>query len=351
MLIVAAVGMLGVPAAHAADDSNAGQLTPTPTVSPQELNSALSSLAQGSNDTQLQQLLSQFQSQMGSGNFSGAASTLVKLQGLSSNGKGGVPQSLSALLQSLAVGSNGASINANTLASLLNANQRGSGGSQQTLSVDMQTLANLMQYVNATMASELLQNSDLLSQSAFAGSGNLTARGSSIALPGVSGFSGLSIPPIGAPSFSVGSPSAGIPAVPASAFAVPLVVVTAVAVLYLFRHRVMRVIGAQSLPGMTLFRGGSTHEDESGAIPTDPRKRIEFYFYRAVRLMARRGVPKSESETHREFSSKCESKPEHPQVSTISTLYEKAKFSGEGVGSPDADRAASAFFAMGKDRR
>ena len=72
---------------------------------------------------------------------------------------------------------------------------------------------------------------------------------------------------------------------------------------------------------------------------------------RAVRLMGVRGVPKMESETHREFSSKCEGTPERPHVSAISSLYEKAKFSGQAIGSPEADLAASEFFAMGREER
>lgn len=128
--------------------------------------------------------------------------------------------------------------------------------------------------------------------------------------------------------------------------------VAAVAGLYLFRGRVIRIIGSQSLPGFTLLRGARDGgEGDSESIPTDPRKRIEFYFGRAVRLMSLRGVPKLASETHREFSAKCETTPERPQVRTISSLYEKAKFSGEHVESPDADSAAAAFFAMGKDQR
>jgi len=86
-------------------------------------------------------------------------------------------------------------------------------------------------------------------------------------------------------------------------------------------------------------------------VPTDPRKRIEFYFGKAVRLMARRGVTKSESETHREFSSKCEGTPEREQVGTISSLYEKAKFSGQEVGGSDAYLAASSYLAMEKEKR
>ena len=352
-MLVACVGALAVPA-HAADDSNSGPVTQVPTVSSQQLNSALSTLAQGTNDTQLQQLLSQFQSQMNSGNFAGAASTLLQLKGLSASDPN-VSPALNALIQSLSVGSNGASVNANTLASLLNSGP-GSGpgsspGSAQKLSVDMQSLAGLMQYANSTLASELLQNSSLLSQSAFKGSSGISAGGAPISLPGLSGLPGLSVPSFGAPSLSVGAPSGGLPAIPLTAFAIPLVLAAVVAALFFSRGRVLRIVGSQSLPGMALLRGAKDAGERAGAIPTDPRKRIEFYFGRAVRLMGVRGVPKMESETHREFSSKCEGTPERPHVSAISSLYEKAKFSGQAIGSPEADLAASEFFAMGREER
>jgi Domain of unknown function (DUF4129) len=348
ILLLGPVAALPVPA-HAADDSNAGQLTPAPTVSPEALSSAMNSLAQGSNDPQLQQLMSQFQSQLEGGNYSGSASTLVQLQGLSD--QGGTSASLNALLQSLTVGSSGASINATTLSSLLNANSGASSGSQQRLSVDMQTLANLMKYANPTLASELLQNSSLLSQGAFAGSGGLPG-GARAALPGVSPLPGLSMPSIGAPSLSVGSPSGGLPAVSPSELLVPLIVFAAVAALFLSRGRVAGLTRSRNLSGVPLLgRSKEKGEGDGGAVPTEPRKRIEFYFGRAVRLMARRGVPKLESETHREFSSKCEGRPERASVSTISSLYEKAKFSGRDVGTPEAYLAAASFLAMEKEGR
>jgi hypothetical protein len=286
---------------------------------------------------------------MASGNYSGAASTLVQLKGLSSQ-DGASSSSLNALLQSLSVGSNGASIDSNTLSSLLTANPGASSASQQKLSLDMQTLANLMQYANSTLASQLLQSSGLLSQKAFSG-GGVNGSAPKVALPGVSSLPGLSIPSIGSPSLSVGGPSGGILGVSPAALAVPVLVVALVAALFLSRGRVARIIGSQRLPGVPFFRGGQGDAGEGGAVPTDPRKRIEFYFGKAVRLMGRRGVPKLDSETHREFSSKCESTPERPQVSTIAALYEKAKFSGQSVGSPDADSAAAAFRSMDEDAK
>jgi hypothetical protein len=352
-LLFACAGALAVPA-HAADDSNAGQLAHVPTVDSAQLSSTLGTLAQGTNDTQLQQLLSRFQSQLNGGNYTGASSTLGQLQNLSASQPASVTPSLGALLSSLSVGSNGATVDSGTLASLLSsgsASGAGSPESAQQLSGDMQSLASLMQYANSTLASELLQNSSLLSQGAFGGSG-VSAGGAPVALPGLSGLSHLSVPSVGTPSLSVGTPSAAIPAIPLTAFVIPLAAAAAVAAFYFSRGRIVRLVGSQNLPGMPLPRGVKEESaTEVGGIPADPRKRIEFYFGRAVRLMRGRGVPKLDSETHREFSSKCEGTPERPHVSAISSLYEKAKFSGQGVGTPEADLAASEFFAMSKEEQ
>lgn len=337
--------------AYAADDSNAGTLTPAPTVSPQQLGSVLGTLSQGSNDTQLQQLLSQFQSELASGNTSAAASTLVQLQNLPP-GQGVDSQALSALLQSLTVGTGGASVNTNTLSSLLNeaSSTPYSGKSAQRLSVDMQSLAGLIQFTNSTLASEFLQSSDALSKSAY--SGQLPAGGVQVSLPGVGGLSGLSVPSIGAPSVGVGAPSGSLPSVPLVAFVLPLALVAAALALYYSRGRLARLVGSPGLPRISLSRRGSdqVREDVLGA-PTDPRRRIELYFRRATRIMASRGVQKLDSETHREFSAKCGGRPEMPHVGTISSLYEKAKFSGQEVGAPESDAAASELSAMGGDDR
>jgi len=348
LILVACSGALAVPA-HAADDSNAGQLSQAPTVAPAQLASTMGTLAQGTNDTQLQQLLSQFQSQLSSGNDSGAASTLGQLQNLSATQPGSVPPSLNALLKSLSVGNNGASVNSGLLSSLLS-----SGSSNEPpnkLSTDMQSLAGLMQYVNSTLASELLQNSSLLSQSGFAGSNGVSLGGAPVALPSLSGSAGISLPSAGAPSLSVGAVSGRLPSIPLTTFVIPLVVAGVATVLFFSRGRVVRLIGSHKFPGITLLAGKDEGEQEVLASPSDPRKRIEFYFGKAVRLMGRRGVPKMESETHREFSANCEGTPERPHVRTITSLYEKAKFSGQEVRSPDADLAAAELSAMGKEER
>jgi len=333
---------------HAADDSNGGQLGQVPTLSAQQLNSAITALSQGQATGQLQQLLSQFQSQMSAGNYSAAASTLGTLQGLSSSDPGSVPPSLNALLQSLSVGDNGASVDGSTLESQLSAASN-SGESPQRLSSDMASLASLMQYANSTLASELLQNSTLFSQSAFTGAGGSLGT-APVSLPGVSGFSGMSVPSVGAPSLGVRGISAGVPNVPLDAFILPMVLVAAAVGLYYSRGRIAKVAGSGRLPSIPFLRRSAASPETAGPVPGDPKSKIEYYFGRAVALMGRRGVPKLEWETHREFSTKCEPEPENPHMSTISGLYERAKFSGEEVSGSDASLAASSFSSMEKSR-
>jgi hypothetical protein len=351
VFVLVSLAFAAVPV-HAADDSNGGQLAQVPTLSTQQLNSALTALSQGKDSGQLGQLLSQFQSQMSAGNYSAAASTLGSLQGLSSRDPGSVPPSLNALLQSLSVGSDGVSVNSNTLASQMSAaaaTTGNSGESAHQLSVDMASLANLMKYVNSTLASELLQNSTLLSQSAFTGSGG-SLGAAPVTLPGVSGFGGVSVPTVGTPSFGVKGISATAPQVPLGAFLVPIALVAAAVGLYYSRGRIARMASSRQPPPIPFLRRSTATPDVVGPVPSDPRFRVEYYFGRAVSLMRRRGVPKLESETHREFSAKCDPEPESPHVSTISGLYEKAKFSGEEVSGSDASLAAESFSSMEKSR-
>ena len=364
-MLLTIFGSLAIPV-RAADDSNSGPLTQVPALNPQQLSSALGALLQGTNSTQLQQLVSLFQSEMDAGNYTAAASTLVQLKGLSADQDNS--QALNALLQSLSVGSNGASINGTMLASLLSAAssapyQRGaSGQSKQTVSLDMRSLANLLQYVNGTLASELLQKGGL---GGDLGGGNSTAAGKTglvpSALPGLSGFSGLSIPSLDTPPLSVTTPSQSVSALPLAELAIPLFTVAAAIALFYSRARIMtRLPGGHDLLAASSdatrgYGGEGNNNDDLAAgaaaagAPTNPRAKIEFYFGKAVKLMARRGVPKPDSETAREFAARCEGSPERPQVSTISSLYEKAKFSGQDVGGPEANLAATSFHAMERE--
>jgi hypothetical protein len=382
LLLLAVFACLSPPLqVHAADDSNSGPLTQVPTLNPQQLNSALGTLSQGTNSTQLQQLISLFQSEMSSGNYTRAASTLVQLKALSASQNNS--QALNALLQSLSVGGDGASINGTMLASLLSAassppfqtGTTSSGQSKQTLSLDMQSLANLLQYVNGTLASELLQKEGLAGPGGSSGSGSSGLLGNSTGaagkaagasmqptMAGLSWFSGLSMPSLDTPSLPVGAPSTSVSALPLLELAVPLFTIAAAIVLFYARGRLMmsKLVGAQRLTGGPHLDGPGYSDGTDGGTgalagatssTSSPRYVIEFYFGKAVRLMARRGVPKLESETAREFTTKCDGAPERPHVRTISSLYEKAKFSGQDVVGDEASLAATSFHAMERENR
>jgi len=347
-------GLLGVAAillmllvavpAHAADDTNSAPLTQGSTVSPQALSSALSQLAQGDNDTQLQGLINQLNTQLETGNYGSAASTLLELQGYSNNNNS-VPDSLKALLQSLSVNGDGASIDPTLLSKLLGTNSGGAAGlaneSPNKMSLDLSTLANLLQGVDPSLASQLLQQS-----SSLAGTGAIKASstGPIVTPPGVPNLA-ISAPSLPAPSLPVGGPAA-VPLVSPTSLVAPLAVLVAVIALYLSRNSLARLAGKQALPGAPLASDG----DEPTIVPSDPKRRIAFYFAKTVSVMGRRGVPKMKFETHREFYQKLDERAEKPYVGTISTLYEKAKFSGQDVTQAEADQAARAFTGVGEER-
>ena len=100
----------------------------------------------------------------------------------------------------------------------------------------------------------------------------------------------------------------------------------------------MKLLGTQALPITTEAEDDGLYP---GLNPQDPKHRIIILFGRAVQIMRRKGVPKLRSETHREFSAKCEARPEAEHVTKVSLLYERAKFSALGVGVQDADEAQS----------
>ncbi|MCL4518716.1 MAG: hypothetical protein M1587_05910, partial [Thaumarchaeota archaeon] len=151
--------------AYAADDSNYGSLGLSQTNSSQNVVAAMSSLAQGTNDTSASQLISQLKSQIRSGNYSGANQTLLQLQQIARQDSN-VPPSLKDLIQSTSASSNGLSVNATRLASLLSSGSNSSGliGESPTKSfTDLNTLAGLLQTIDPTLANQLLNQADQVS--------------------------------------------------------------------------------------------------------------------------------------------------------------------------------------------
>ena len=341
LIIILLLGFLIVaaPRSFAADDSNSGQLTQSQTVNPQLLSQTIANLTAGLNNTQVARLTSQLQSQLGSGNNTGAAQTLTELQGLLStqSGSQGVPDSLSSLLKSLTAGPNGISLNANQLSNLLGLDS--SNGMPTNLSNQspvssaqaLQALSFLLKNVNPALAQQLLSEASALLQNTGTNPG-LTPP----TLPnGQQGLPAIN-PTIKPPSLSA-VPVAKLPSINLTTLEIPLIVVALVIALYFSRTRLSSAIGRQILPGR--LKPLDTTADLKYD-PNDPKSRILYTFARAVGIMRINGYEKFTFESHREFAKKCMPSLASSHVSAITALYEKAKFSGTQVPMSDADQAA-----------
>jgi hypothetical protein len=359
--LLARHGTLGFPPgfSYAADDSNSGSFVQSQALNPVQLNSTLATLSQGMNNTQAQQLISRLQSELGSGNLSAEANTLSELKGLLNSTAGGaggssngIPNSLQYLIKSLNAGNNGLTLDSNLLASLLgNAGPNGlpAGlGNMTTSSVtQLSSLASLLQGVNPALAQQLLDDVSSIQQGL--GSGNGGNNNNSVP-PFPSGI------PKGPPGFNapkVSPPALGttnvlkLPSINLFTIITPIMLVAAGLALYFSRRRVAGILGSQMLFGPKL------RDDSLSPLqydPTDPRKRIAYYFAKTVRAMRGRGISKAMSETHREFNEKCATSEESHHVNRISELYEKAEFSGRSVSNAEADEAGSNLVAIENKR-
>src|SRR2546428_11030037 len=109
----------------------------------------------------------------------------------------------------------------------------------------------------------------------------------------------------------------------------------AAAVLFIFRKRLGML--ARRITSTTLKT--KPVKPGTGLNLQNPKELIIYYFRKVVVAMNKRGFPRLDPETHREFSEKCSPRPEAPPVKNISVLYEKAMFSGRDVTMPEADDA------------
>jgi hypothetical protein len=281
-------------------------------------------------------LLQQLNAQVKSGDTAGAASTILQLKADSQNNPN-MSASMKALLQSISSGKNGLTIDPQLLSALLGANSPTANGvpsglrneSPSRIPVDLNTIANLLQYVDPTLASTLLGEAG---QPTLGGQG---PKSIPITPPGIN-LNKLGFPAISTPTFGSVGGGVGLPTVNPADFAFPLLVVAAIIGVFLSRHRFGRLLGSQRFPAMGEV---GELEPELEVAPNTPKERVIAIFRKSVRLMRGRGVPKFRHETHREFSSKCSERPEGEHIGTISSLYEKAVFSGTDVTPSDATLA------------
>src|SRR5712691_5594327 len=250
--LLIALGLLGfvllspVATVFAADDSNSGNLTPNPTLTPQQVASALAALGQGTNDSSIQQLLQQLKSQVSSGDSAGASSTILQLKADSNNPN--MSASMKALLQSISAGKNGLTIDPQLLSALLGANNPTPSGVPSNLHetpsripVDLNTLANLLQYIDPTLASSLLAEAGQPTQS---GQGQKSIP---ITPPGIN-LNKLGLPAISTPTFGSVGGGVSLPALNPADFAIPLLVAVAIIGVFLSRNRFGRLLGSQKVP-------------------------------------------------------------------------------------------------------
>jgi hypothetical protein len=339
--------LFGLPHVFASDDSNSSNLSVQQNVNPQALSSTLSILAQGLNDSQTKQLVNQLSTELKNGNTSAAAATLQQLQNAARSGAGqNMSGALKALVQSIQVSKNGTTVNANELASTLGVSNSTSSGVPSSLAnqnpeasvQDLQALANLLKYVDPTLADQLASQAGQIEQNQ---SSSIPAP-APISLPST-GAGGFSAPSINPPALTV-PPIQDLPEVNPVLFAAPVIVVLAAALIFASRRRFVGTAATQ-------LRGSETSselvEQYDGR---DAKKRIMFYFSKAVRLMENRGMGKDRSETHREFSSRFNGRVEQPHISRVSELYEKAKFSGDAVVTSEADEAQAELSLLERTR-
>ena len=329
---------------------------------------------------QFLQLLNQFETEAHAGNNIASAQTLAQLQQYlqtpemqqylsTPQGRQLISPALQSLLPSMTNTSNGFSVDPTILQKYMGEfNSEGiptgwSGDSPFRDAKDTGILGDLMSNIDPKTGLSLLQDSNLLNgeigsglfgkiPAGFGGLGGLGGLGGQD--PGIPAIPKVPNPFGNLPGGSLGHPSLpGVPSIPSVASSVPGVpsipptagqptlpiiiagLAGAAAVLFIFRKRIGmlgRRITSTTLKTKPVKPG-------TGLNLQNPRDLIIYYFRKAVATMSKRGFPRLDPETHREFSEKCSPRPEAPPVKNISVLYEKAMFSGRDVTMPEADDA------------
>lgn len=376
LVILTAILLLSIlsPRVSATNDSSPGNLTITTnstsasTTTNDTLNT-MGQLSQGVNDPQYNQLNNQLATQLRTGDNLGAQQTLKDLQSYAQTPQGSkLPASLRGLVASMTVGSDGLSVDPLLLQQFIgNLDSNGmptgwAGMDPNRAARDLFALSNLMENIDPTASLNLLRDFNQLQNSI-----SLGLFGGGLQPPKIP-----SIPKLPNVNFNLpgglGSPSlpnvkASLPGVPPSLtnLNAPFLLIITVAIaavaglLILFRKRLLS-IGRHVTP--TTFKPKSKYIPELGLNLQNPRDLIIYYFRKVVGAMSKRGVPRLDPDTHREFSDKCSPRPEAPPVKNITVLFEKAVFSGREVSQPDADEAKqyaieveNVFPAGGKKQR
>lgn len=291
--------------------------------------------SQQPNNTQLASLFSQFNSSSLSGNSNSTASAMSHLQSYLQSQNSTL---FGDLVKSLQTSSNGTlAINPAQFESLLNFGANGLpsgiGGNLLQNIAGLSSLANLLSGVNPQLSQRLLNSAKDISLN----SGLNMPSGSS----SFGSLNGLKTPSLATPKLGASTTPFGN----LETLLIPVIIIVACLVLFIMRGRLSELLRGQGMPGVV--------EDEIEPVPydpTDPKKRIIYYFVNTILFMKKRGVSKAAADTHREFSAKCIPVSGSEHVSTISSLYEKAQFSGHTVTNEDANVAEKELSSLEETR-
>lgn len=305
----------------------------------------LDKVSEGVTDPHFNQLKSQLESQLHNGDNVGAQQTLGFLKNYIDTGQiAGMTPTLRDLVKSLELSPAGLGVNSQTLKSLigsagLDGLPAGLSGMDKGLAAsDLQAFSGLLSNVDPGTAGEFAKVANqLIDFGGLPGGIGNVPKLPSINYPKTSGLGGIGsgLSSFHLPMFSLSTPGLlGGAGDPTLLLVLIAVLSSAIILVVLHKKGYLVMLRKRVAPYLAKIGGKA---GESGL--RNPRDTVIYYFGKTVSTMDTRGVPRLRYETHREFSSKCSPRPEAPPVAGISTLYEKAMFSGQEVTQPDADEA------------
>jgi hypothetical protein len=305
----------------------------------------LDKVSEGVTDLRYNQLKTQLENQLRNGDNVGAQQTLGFLKNYVDTGQlAGMTPAVQDLVKSLELSPAGLGVNSQTLKNLvgpagLDGMPAGLSGMDTGLAAnDLQAFSGLLKNADPGTAGEFANFAAQLTDfGGITGGANHLPKTPAISLPKTSGISGIGsgLSSFHLPMFSPGTPTL-LNGVGDPILVLVLIVVLASSISLLVLHKKGYLVMMRKRVAPFLAKIGGK---AGGSGMRSPRDTVIHYFGETVSTMNTRGVPRLRYETHREFSSKCSPRPEAPPVSGISTLYEKAMFSGQEVTQPDADEA------------
>ena len=350
---------------HAADDSNSGDFSSTPTApsgggsttpppsqttpntNDPTLVTGLQKLNQGINNTDVNKLVQDLQNH----NYTSAQSTIDKLKAQLGNPNSPAvahfPTGLKDVIQSTSCTTAGCSVDWTKVSNMVqpySTDEAGvpqgfSGTAPASAASQLAALSGMSESSDPSLS--LLFGSDASQILQFLNSSSSDYTGPLQGIPPPPPITAPSIGPLPPVSGTAGAfgvaPHAlgGLPNIfqgmggPNGLVLIPIVAILSGLVVIMFRKKsVVRLWKKRTLRGPGIDDGPTPLANFD---PENPRHAIIVSFRRAVGLMLGRGVLKMPFETHREFSTKCETRPEKPYVGRISSIYERAVFSGRSV--------------------